>query len=126
MARPDVFLLNLRHLHRFLLETPGEIGSGGNSGFQAWNAALQFGSRDIALVGFDLTLKNGTHWHPDHAKRNPDAKSLKDWATRLDDQAALLRSIGAKVVNCSAASALTAYPKTTLQEFLEDHDGRTV
>lgn len=123
VRRADVFLLDLKHVHRLLFERPGEIGSGGNSGFQALNAALQFGARDIALVGFDLALDRGLHWHADHKGTNPSAKSLAEWRDRLDAAAPLLRSIGARVVNCAPHSALTAYPKASLQEFLEEKDG---
>lgn len=98
----------------------GHIGYGGNSGFQALNLALQFGARRIVLVGFDMQLADGVHWHGRHASNlnNPSAASLARWATILDRQAPAIAAMGALVLNASADSALTAYRKVPLEDAL--------
>ncbi|MGE0366950.1 MAG: hypothetical protein AB7Q00_14580 [Phycisphaerales bacterium] len=104
----------------------GLIGSGGNSGFQALNLAVQFGAKRIILVGFDMTVEYGTHWHGDHPGllRNPEADLIDKWRRTLDKQSMPLREAGVTVLNASPYSALEAYPKLTLMEalnaFLDD------
>ena len=105
----------------FLFDKPGEIGSGGNGGFQMINLAAQFGATGIALIGFDMHVKNGVHWHGVHPSplRNPDHSRLYEYRKTLDASADKLFAQGIDVVNCSSTSALTAFPKMTIDEMLE-------
>lgn len=105
---------------QLLVEEAGVIGWGGNSGFHALNLAVQFGAARIVLVGYDMTLAGGIHWHGPHPARlnNPTGRSLMRWADILDAQAPLLAAIGVTVLNASPVSALTAFPKVSLEEAL--------
>lgn len=105
---------------RMLFGTPGVIGAGGSSGFQALNLAVQFGSRRIALVGFDARVDLGTHWHGNHGEglTNPTEGTAALWADRLDRAAPALSAAGVEVANCSPVSALTAFPKMGLCDWL--------
>lgn len=113
----------LRHVRvrsgddRILTEYPGEVGSGGNSGFQAINLAVAFGVTRIALVGFDLSLARGLHWHGSHARglRNPTDAATALWRKRLDAAAPTLERLGVEVINTSPTSTLTAYRKAPLE-----------
>lgn len=93
----------------------GKVGYGGNSGFHALNLAVQFGCRNIILVGFDMSMPDPKrpHWHGPHggSLRNPTNRSLARWRGVLDSQAEPLRQMGVRVLNASTISALTAYPK---------------
>jgi hypothetical protein len=105
--------------NHLLLDTPGQIGSGGNGGFQALNLAVQFGASPILLVGFDMRIDLGEHWHPRHYPplSNPHPNdNLPRWRAALDGADGVLNSLGVKVANCSAVSLLKAYPKMTVQE----------
>lgn len=104
--------------HQILTDQAGVVGNGGNSGFHAVNLAVQFGARRIVLIGFDLTLAGGVHWHADHAHKNPDAPALARWASILDSQAGRLSALGVEVINTSPISALTAYPVALLDDAL--------
>lgn len=106
-----------------LVDVPGEIGCGskngyGNSGFQALNIAVQFGVRRIALVGFDLRIDRGVHWHGRHARglNNPGDLHMMHWRHALNGAADDFARLGIDVVNCSPVSTLTAYPVMTLKE----------
>lgn len=99
----------------FLLDTPGEIGWGGNSGFQAINLAMQFGARKIVLVGFDMRVDKGLHWHGP-PEGNPSPGLAARWRLDLDRQHRLTRALGVEIIIGSPDSALIAYPK---MEFLE-------
>jgi hypothetical protein len=103
-----------------LTDAPGVIGGGGNSGFQAINLAVQFGAARIVLVGFDMTLAHGAHWHGRHPARlnNPTMVTTAKWRERLDAVAPAFAALGIEVLNASPISALTAYRKVSIEEAL--------
>lgn len=105
----------------FLFNQPGVVGSGGHSGFQMINLVAQFGVTGIGLVGFDMQRTHGVHWHADHPLplRNPDAARLEEWRATLDGNAPTLAARGIDVVNCSHVSALTAFPKMSIDRMLQ-------
>lgn len=84
------------------------------------NLAVQFGARRVVLVGFDLNVDAGIHWHGPHPARmnNPTPGLLAKWARILDAQAPRLAALGVEVLNASLVSALAAYRKVTLEEAL--------
>jgi hypothetical protein len=99
----------------------GSVGrGGGNSGFQALNLMAQVGCSPIILVGFDMTLDHGVHWHGKHPKAlsNPTAERAKAWRRCTDAAAPAFAQRGVRVLNASAISALTAYLKIDLSEAL--------
>jgi hypothetical protein len=106
-----------RAAHAMLVEKPGHIGNGGNSGFQAVNIAVQTGVKRIILIGFDY---QGEHWHGDHPRplNNPTSDKLATWAKRLDAVAPELARLGVEVLNASPASALTAFQKIEMERRL--------
>ena len=98
----------------------GEIGSGGNSGFQAVNLAAQAGASRIVLVGFDYSLARGVHWHGPHpaGMNNPSERNCDRWRGDMDAAAPLLASLGIEVLNASPYSSLTAFEKRPLWDCL--------
>ncbi|WP_247337504.1 hypothetical protein [Bradyrhizobium sp. 147] len=104
-----------------LMGEPGILGDGGNSGFQAINLAVQCGARQLILVGFDMRLDLGIHWHGKHGRglNNPNGANIARWRCIIDGQAPRLAELGVSVVNASAVSALKAYPKMSLTEALQ-------
>lgn len=109
-------------VHEFLLNPPGEIGWGGNGGFHAINLALQWGSRAIIGIGFDMSLMRGYHWHGRHpvGMSNPKQATVDKWRQRLDAQKPFLDRIGAEFVIGSPASALAAYRKLPLERAIDE------
>lgn len=91
------------------------IGSGGNSGFQALNIAVQAGCRRIALVGYDYC---GEHWHGPHAPplANPRPSIMQTWQRRLEAAAPQLDALGVEVLNCSPYGTMRAFPRADLIE----------
>lgn len=108
------------YVHELLVDDPGVIGSGQNSGFQTINLSVQFGATAIALLGFDMNVNNGIHWHGGHKVplRNPDNERCAQWAKHVDSIAPKLNECGIDVVNCSPVSQLKSYPKITMEEAL--------
>jgi len=106
--------------NRMAFDQFGVLGAGGNSGFQAVNLAAQTGAARIALVGFDMTISAGVHWHGRHKPglNNPGHLVIDGWRRGLDAMAPKLAALGIEVVNCSAQSALKAYRHMSLEEAL--------
>jgi len=103
-------------------EPLGHVGAGGNSGFQALNLAAQFGGSRILLVGYDMRVDLGSHWHQPHYPplSNPHPNdNLPRWRAAVDGAHEVLSSRGIEVINCSLVSALKAYPKMTIAEALD-------
>lgn len=98
----------------------GKVGWGGNSGFHALNLAVQFGCSRVLLVGYDMHVNNGAHWHGNHPSimNNPRRGNVERWRRAVDGAAAKIAERGVEVVNCSANSALQNYKKMPLDEAL--------
>lgn len=111
-----------RHHENLVLDRPGFVGWGGNSGFHCINLCIQFGIKKIILVGYDMHLKGGTHWHGNHpaGMNNPTDGNVARWRRTIDGAAPTIKKLGIKVINTSFVSALTQYPKMSLVEALND------
>lgn len=118
----DVHAVNLVRTwdDRVIME-PGSIGAGSSSGFQALNLAAQFGAKRIVLVGYDMTLKHGSHWHGRHRAplHNPTKSSIEEMRLSMERAAPQYQDLGVEVVNASAVSALTSYPKHAFMSALK-------
>lgn len=105
----------------------GSISWGGNGGYQAVNLAIQFGCKKIILVGFDMRIDKGLHWHGKHGKykssfgetkalKNPHAQQVERWRKSMDACKPWLDARGVRVINCSLVSALRSYPKMKFED----------
>jgi hypothetical protein len=98
---------------------PDSINGGGNSGFQAVHLAATFGARRILLLGFDMQRTNGElHWHGKHEGNLPNGAGFKGWLKAFDRLAVDLKLRDIEVVNCSRATAMTCFPRSTITEAL--------
>jgi hypothetical protein len=97
-----------------VLLTNGEtLGDGGNGGFQALNLAVNWGAKRILLVGYDMTLARGEHWHGRHPAglNNPREHTVRRWLS-----ARWAAPAGVEVVNCYPGSALAAFPRMEFEQ----------
>jgi hypothetical protein len=104
-------------------EQVGEVGGGGNSGFQALNLAAQFGAKRILLLGFDCQDRSGVHWYGRNywnGGSNPTESNFKRWRRAFDNAARQLKERGVEVVNASPLTSLTAFRKATVTQALEE------
>lgn len=104
---------------RLLFDEPGMIGSGGNSGFQALNIALQFGATRVLLIGFDMS---GAHFYGRNnwlKAMNPDESVFGRWRKAFDAAALECKRRGIDVVNTSPVSTITGFRKARIAETLE-------
>lgn len=108
--------------NKLLLDKPAAVGSGGNSGFQALNLAVQFGARRIALVGFDMSDRGGVHWYGRNnwaQAHNPDRSVFGRWIKAFDTAATQLSEMGIEVVLASPHSALKCFPQLLVPDLVE-------
>lgn len=110
--------VEITNIDKLLLDDPGRVGSGGNSGFQALNLALQFGAMRVLLIGYDMHAGGGVHWHGPHTGglTNPRDTNFLKWRKAFEGAAELIRKLGVDVVNTSMDSALTVFPKMTVED----------
>lgn len=88
----------------------GTVGWAGNSGFMAFNLALQMAPSRIVLVGFDMTIDYGLHWHGRHrGLNNPSERLTRRWRDSLERAAPVAAALGIDVINISPISALTCF-----------------
>ena len=106
-----------------LCQKPGRIYTGGNSGYQAIGLAYHIGARRIGLLGYDMQ-KTATldHWHGSHPGKmgDPHESSFPVWCERFNAIGHDLASIGVSVKNVTRQTALTAFPKQTLEQFTNE------
>jgi hypothetical protein len=73
----------------------------------------------IVLVGDDMQVDDGLHWHGAHeGLNNPLKRDTERWRRVIDGTAPTIKALGIQVYNASDRSALTAFPKVTLEEAL--------
>lgn len=99
--------------------TPGHVRTGGNSGYQALQLAIQAGARRVLLLGYDM---HGTHWHGPHGPglRNTRDELFRRWVARYTAAAPLITALGVDVVNCTPGSAISCFRVSTLRRELEE------
>lgn len=93
---------------------PKFIHYGNNSGFQAVNLAILFGATEIILVGFDMKKKeNKTHFFGEHEAPLRATHSFTGWINNFANAAKLLTDV--RIINATPDSALTCFPKCSLE-----------
>ena len=91
-----------------------------NSGAAAIALAAWMSARRIVLVGYDCQRTGGkTHSHGDHPRGLGNAVSMPKWFERFEQCAKRMRGLGVEVINASRATALTCFPRGTLEDQLE-------
>ena len=97
---------------------PKKIHYGGNSGFQALNLAVLFGSPYIVLVGFDMRVVGGkAHFFGDHPKILHQRDEYESFV-RVFDQAP--PPDGVEIINATPGSAIKCYPMMDLEQAIEN------
>jgi hypothetical protein len=90
-----------------------------NSGAAAISLAAYRGAKRVLMLGYDCQRTGGkAHWHGDHPKGMGNAGSMNKWATSFGDLARALAGRGVEVINCTRETALTCFPRATLEHSL--------
>ena len=108
---------------RMLFDQFGEIGAGGNSGFQALNLAIQWGATRILLIGFDMHDNSGIHWYGRNnwqSGNNPSESNFRRWRAAFQAAVPVLEGLGVEVINASPLSDLKAFPRRSVTDTLKE------
>lgn len=90
-----------------------------NSGASAISLAVVAGASRVLLLGYDCQKTGGkAHWHGDHPRSLGNAKSISNWPTQFRGVARYAKSKGVEVLNCSRSTALTCFPRASLEDAL--------
>ena len=106
-----------------LVDEPMRIGNGGNSGFQALNLAVQFGAKDIILVGMDCHERGGVHWYGRNTwtnANNPMGSNYNRWMKGFETAKKDLDRLGITVINASEQSEIKTFPKKSIPQAFEE------
>ncbi|OSK27555.1 hypothetical protein EAMG_05372 [Escherichia coli M056] len=106
----DAFTARRFGIRCFSSALPGPF----NSGQRAVELAIHFGASRILLLGYDCSLRYGTHWHGKHRfLANPDKFSVASW----HDEFSRLKAVseGVRIINCSRYTQLNCFPRQTLE-----------
>jgi hypothetical protein len=110
---PEVFCLQRTMVNGFD-PNPGNVATGGNSGYQAVHVAIHAGAKKILLAGFDMSATKGAHFFGKHKRplHDTDPVSYEWWKNRFN----ALKNRGAEIINCSPDSQLQCFPFGSLSD----------
>jgi hypothetical protein len=97
-----------------------KIKDGYNSGANAIELASSLGAAVILMLGYDCSVQNGTHHHPDHiGSQNPTETKCKQWRKHFDQLPRICAPT--LIINCSRQTALKSFQLMTLADALCEH-----
>lgn len=92
-----------------------------NSGQRAILFAAHLGVEQIILLGFDCSLKNGTHWHGDHKETgNPTVDCTHNWKKQFGIVSDHLKD-KVQITNCSRETELSCFRCASIDEVLTNN-----
>ena len=98
---------------------PSVIHYGDNSGFQALNLAILFGSPYIVLVGFDMRhIAGKSHFFGNHPPGLFQRGEYESFALMFDKAPP---PDGVTIINATPDSALKCYESMCLEDAIENH-----
>jgi len=105
---------------RYGVNVHGRYPGNTNSGARAIEFAMEAGADRVLLLGFDCSVKNGTHCHGDHKRtKNPDAARCQKWLRHFADVQKMAVRRGIEIINCSRETAITSFNRMPLPEALQ-------
>jgi hypothetical protein len=91
---------------------------GYNSGLLAIEMAIHFGAATVLILGFDASLDDGVHVHGPHVGiANPNKAGVQRWLGYFE----ALAKDHHNIINCSRKTAITCFPRQTLEDALCEH-----
>jgi len=92
----------------------------GNSGACAVSLAISAGAARVLMLGYDCQNTGGrSHHHGDHPKGLGNCGSMPRWPAQFGRLARYAKERGVEVINVSRETALTCFPRHSLEEALD-------
>jgi len=103
------------------LSLKSEYLNGRNSGFCAFNWAVQKRPQEIYLFGFDMSHPGEQrHWHDPYPWSLKPKNHYGHWAVDFDEAKPVCDKLGIQVFNCSPTSRIEAFPRLkTMKSVME-------
>lgn len=103
-----------------LQDEPTGLKHGHNSGYQAVGLSVHLGARRIVLLGYDMQLgEHGKeHWFGSHPKGVRKGLPLSSFVRSFSTLVIPMQERGIEVVNCTRQTALTMFPRMSLEDAL--------
>lgn len=97
-----------------------KITSYGNSGAAAVSFAASAEAKQIILLGYDCKYSDSglRHWHGDHPQGLGNAARIDLWHVKFE-RLAKEQGVGREILNASRDTALTCFPRISLEEALK-------
>ena len=92
-----------------------------NSGMRAIQWAIEQGFVTIALLGYDCSIKHGSHFHGDHnfpKARQITISKVNKWHMHFLKVERQARLAQVKVYNCSRYTEMACFPVMSLEDLL--------
>lgn len=92
-----------------------------NSGMRAIQFVMQKGYKEIALLGYDCSIKAGSHFHGDHtfSKAQPITESkVNNWHAQFSKVACEAEAKKVNIYNCSRDTEIGCFPRRSLEDIL--------
>lgn len=101
------------------LENRAAVRHGKCSGYQTINVAVHLGARRIVLVGYDCkrSAAGALHWY--ECRGTAGASDFAIWSRHYATLPPVLKAIGVDVLNASRDTAITAFPRISLENALD-------
>jgi hypothetical protein len=90
-----------------------------HSGACAIGLAIEFGAKEILLLGYDCKISEKTHWHGDHPDGWSNCASISRWHLHYEEVNKFALRKNARVLNATRDTSLTCFEKVKLEEFLK-------
>lgn len=99
---------------------PAGLRTGQNSGYQAINLAVHLGARRVLLLGYDMHAESDarSHWFGAHPQKIRAHSPYATFVAKFHTLVEPLKRKRVSVINCSRQTALTMFPRATIQEAL--------
>ena len=108
-----------------LTDQPTGLKTGSNSGYQCINLAVLTGAAKILLVAYDMRFGSDgkSHWHGEHYDTVNKTRVVmgnkvfeRNMLPKFHTLVQPLKDAGIDIINCSSISAITVFPKMSIQE----------
>lgn len=101
------------------------IHFGGNSGFQLLNLVILAGAKNIGLLGYDMQINPNDpekeHFFGKHPKGfSSPVSCFQKWIRNFNFAAGQLRNTDIRVVNLTRETALTCFPRMSIENFFNE------
>lgn len=96
---------------------------GNNSGALILNFLSNLKVNRIILLGYDMDMTQGTHWHDGHGLAMVPSIYDELFIPSIESMVSSIKQLGVEVINCNPKSKLNCFTKKDFREFMNERKG---